>query len=127
MIATGPSLRRAGHRRASCRHASQGDAPHRPAPLFAIAMADVDTLWRTPAGTALVDAALASQRPEDAEVVEIGGTAALVLRGTAPFIVALAEGFASAPFAPPAAHTARVFANDGLGWRRLRPEALVHG
>lgn len=125
MIATAPSLRRAEHGRASCRPASQGDAPHRPVPTFAVALSDLDSLWRTPAGSALVDAVLAGHRPEDAEVVEIGSVEALVLRGTFAHVAALASGLASAPLPATDARTARVFANDGSGWRRARLEDLA--
>jgi hypothetical protein len=125
VIATAPSLRRAEHRRASRRPASQGAAPHRTDLRFAIAMSDVDALWRTPAGSALVDAVLAGHRPEDAEVIEIGTVEALVLRGTFAHVAALASGFASAPLPATDARTARVFANDGTGWRRARLEDLA--
>lgn len=125
MIATAPSLPLAEHGRASRRPASQCDAPHRPGLRFAVALNDVTSLWRTPAGSALVDAVLAGQKPEDAEVVEIGSVEALVLRGTFTHVAALASGFASAPLPATEARTARVFANDGTGWRRARVEDLA--
>lgn len=125
MIAAAPSLRRAEHGRASRRPASQSAAPHRPGLRFAVALNDVTSLWRTPAGSALVDGVLAGQKPEDAEVVEIGSVEALVLRGTLAHVAALASGFASTPLPATDARTARVFTNDGAGWRRARVEDLA--
>lgn len=90
---------------------------------FAVPLHDIDAVWRTPVGAALVDAVLDGERVDDAEVVEIGGTEALVLRGTSEHVEALASGFACAPFPATGARTVRVFANDGAGWRRVRPEA----
>ncbi|MCG3133823.1 MAG: hypothetical protein HMLKMBBP_01088 [Planctomycetes bacterium] len=109
----------------SLRRAPPGHAPHRPGLRFAVSLNDVTSLWRTPAGSALVDAVLAGQKPDDAEVVEIGSVEALVLRGTFAHVAALASGFASAPLPATDARTARVFANDGTGWRRARVEDLA--
>lgn len=93
---------------------------------FAVPLHDLDAVWRTPAGAALVDAALDGDRADDAEVVEIGGAEALVLRGPFDRVEALASGFAAAPFPATGARTARVFANDGDGWRRVRAGELAH-
>lgn len=93
---------------------------------FAVPLHDIDAVWRTPMGSALVDVALAGDKAEDAEVVEVDGQEALVLRGPFPRVEALASGFASAAFPATGARTARVFADDGAGWRRVLPEALAH-
>jgi hypothetical protein len=94
---------------------------------FAVPLHDLDVVWRTPAGAALVDAALANDRVDDAEVVDVHGAEALVLRGTGACIEALAAGFAAAAFPAPAARTVRVFADDGAGWRRMRASDVAHG
>lgn len=93
---------------------------------YAVPLHDLDAVWRTPAGSALVDAALDGQVVEDAEVVEIDGAESFVLRGPFAQVAALASGFAATPFPAAGARTARVFANDGDGWHRVRPEALCH-
>ena len=92
MTTTAASLRSAEHGRASHRPASRGDAPHRTLPTYAIAMTDVDRLWRTPAGSALVESALDGQAPEDAAVVSAQGTEAVVLSGPPSRIAALVAG-----------------------------------
>ncbi len=92
---------------------------------FAIPLHDLDAVWRTPAGCALVDAALDGQRAEDAEVVEIDGAESFVLRGPFPHAEALAAGFAATQFPAEGARTARVFANDGDGWRRISAADLA--
>lgn len=86
---------------------------------YAVPLHDLDVVWRTPAGAALVDSALGAQKADDAEVVEVGGAEAVVLRGPVPFVAALVEGFVAAAFPAPGARTVRVFANDGDGWRRV--------
>jgi hypothetical protein len=94
---------------------------------YAVPLHDLDVVWKTPAGAALIDAALADQKTENAEVVRVEGTDALVLGGRDACVTAIAEGFAVAAFPAPAARTVRVFANDGRGWRRVRPpEVLAH-
>mgnify|MGYP001249924721 CR=1 FL=1 len=56
---------------------------------FAVPLHDLDVLWRTPAGSALVEASLEDE--EVAEVVTIRGTDAVVLRGPAPRIAAISD------------------------------------
>ena len=91
---------------------------------FAVPIHDLDVVWRTPAGAALVDAALVGDRAEDAEIVDVRGSEALVLRGPGACVEALALGFAGTAFPATHARTVRVFANDGAGWRPLRPEDI---
>ncbi|MCE9635782.1 MAG: hypothetical protein K8T90_08765 [Planctomycetes bacterium] len=92
---------------------------------YAVPLHDLDAVWRTPSGAALVDLALDAQRAEDAEVVDVEGTEALVLRGPSARTEALASGLAATAFPAPAVRTARVFANDGDGWRRISAADLA--
>jgi hypothetical protein len=87
--------------------------------LYAVPLTDLDSVWRTPEGAALVETALDDGGVGDAEIVTVHGADAVVLGGDEPRIAALVAGFVGTPLPAPAARTARVFANDGNGWRRV--------
>jgi hypothetical protein len=91
---------------------------------FAVPLHDLDLLWRTPAGTALVEATLDDQ--DGGDVVTVHGRDAIVLTGPAPRVGALVASFlVAAAVAAPSAPTVRVFANDGRGWRRVTAAPAV--
>ncbi len=59
---------------------------------YAASMTDLDRVWRTPAGCALLDSTLDGQEGRHAEVVTAGGADASVLRADEARLVALIEG-----------------------------------
>lgn len=59
---------------------------------YAASLTDLDRVWKTPAGAALLDAALDGQDADQAEVVTAGGADASILRGTDAHVAALVGG-----------------------------------
>ena len=59
---------------------------------YAASLTDLDRVWRTPAGAALLDAALDGQDVDHAEIVTADGADASVLRGTNAHVAALVDG-----------------------------------
>jgi hypothetical protein len=59
---------------------------------YAASQTDLDRVWNTPAGAALLDAALDGQDADHAEVVTADGADAAVLRGTDAQVAALVDG-----------------------------------
>lgn len=86
---------------------------------YAVPLVDLDAAWRTPAGSALVEATLDDQEHDDADVVTVHGKDAIVLRGPRPRVAAIVAAFVAAVAVAPSAPTVRVFANDGAGWYRV--------
>lgn len=92
---------------------------------YAVPLSDLDSLWRSPAGAALVEATVGDQDLEDAEIVTAHGTEAVVLAGDEPLVTALVAGLVGTALPAPAVRTARVFADEGLGWRRVITPPVV--
>ncbi|MCG3134583.1 MAG: hypothetical protein HMLKMBBP_01897 [Planctomycetes bacterium] len=92
---------------------------------YAIPLADLDAAWRTPAGAALIDAALDDQDRDDAVLVTVHGKDAVVLRGPGPRVAAMVAWFVTAARNAPDAPTVRVFGDDGDGWRRVTAAPAV--
>jgi hypothetical protein len=86
---------------------------------YAVPLLDLDTAWRTPAGSALVEAAVEDQEHEEAEVVTVEGSDALVLPGSEPQVAALVASLLATPLplAPP--RPARVYSHGPAGWLRV--------
>ncbi len=86
---------------------------------YAVPLHDLDAVWRTPAGAALVETAIDDHGIGLPEIVTVNGTDAVVLGGPEPRVAALVAGLVGTRLPAPVARTARVFGNDGSGWRRV--------
>jgi hypothetical protein len=83
---------------------------------FAAAIDDLDLLWKTRAGSAIVEASVEDQEGADAEVVTVDGNDALVLPGPAPRVAALVSGLVHAHLPGPLGRRVRVFQDGPRGW-----------
>ena len=92
---------------------------------YAVPLVDLDATWRTPAGAALIDAALDDQDRDDAVLVTVHGKDAIVLRGPGPRVAAMVAWCVARRPDAPDAPTVRVFADDGDGWRRVTAAPVV--
>jgi len=86
---------------------------------YAASLDDLDAVWRVPIGAALVDAVLARPATEDAAVVTVDRTDAVVLRGTKARVEALVAGLVELPVPDARERTVRVFEKVGGDWRRV--------
>ncbi len=85
---------------------------------FAVPLHDLECIWRTPMGAALVESVLDDEG--EGAVVTIRGGEALALTGNPPRVSALVAGLLRARLPGPLGRAARVYANEGRGWRRVR-------
>src|SRR5687767_9665203 len=90
---------------------------------FAVPLLDLDTIWRTPAGAALVEAALEDQ--EAAPVVTLGETDGVVLGGPKNRVAALVAALVTTPLPTASGRPVRVFERQGRGWARVTVPPVV--
>jgi len=83
---------------------------------YAVALQDLDAAWGTREGASLVEAAVLDQDTEDAEVVSIAGTQAIVLRGPAPRVAAVVAGLVAARLPGDCDRAVRVYTETPRGW-----------
>ena len=83
----------------------------------AVPLHDLERVWRTPMGKALVEAVLDDEG--EGNVVTIRGRDALVLTGDWPRVSALVAGLLRARFPGPEGRAPRVYGDTGGGWRRV--------
>jgi hypothetical protein len=86
---------------------------------YAVPLLDLDAAWRTPAGSALIEAAVEDQEGGEAELVTAGGTDAVVLAGPEPTVAALVAGLVRTPLPLAEPRPVRVFAESPMGWRAV--------
>jgi hypothetical protein len=84
---------------------------------YAVALPDLDAIWNTRAGAALVEAAVLDQEAEDAEVIHAEGSDALVLQGSEPEVAALVSGLSRARLPGSTGRHVRVYAEGTSGWQ----------
>jgi hypothetical protein len=86
---------------------------------YAASLDDLDAVWRVPMGAALVDAVLARPAAEEAAVVTVERTDAVVLRGPKACVEALVAGLLDLPIPDARERTVRVFEKVDGDWRRV--------
>ncbi len=84
---------------------------------YAVPLHDLEAIWRTPMGAALVEAVLDDDR--DGELVTVRGGDAIVLTGNAARVSALVAGLLRARFPGGLGRSARVYSDEGRGWQQI--------
>lgn len=90
---------------------------------YAVPLADLEVVWKTPAGAALVEASLQDDADGDAAMVTLHGQDCVVLGGPAPRIAALVGGLLALRVGT---RPVVVWGGDENGWRRVhRPPRVA--
>jgi hypothetical protein len=90
---------------------------------YAVPLHDLDNVWRTPAGAALIDAALDGREAADVVTVESGE--AVVLDGTDADVAALVAGLLRTRLPAADGRHVRVYARHEGAWRRVSAPPAV--
>ena len=89
---------------------------------YCVPLSDMEAIWKSPAGSALVEAALDDYVDGDASLVTVFGADCVVLGGTTPRLAALVVGLLGTRLGN--RHVV-VYGDDGRGWRRVHTPPVV--